>query len=133
MSQNNEGEGARIWIIPDGYLPPLSDEDRRKEEGYWSHEAICIVNTADKEAKCTLQIFFEDREPIKDIQFVVGPERSLHLRLDKPEMMGGKEIPEGVPYSLKVISNIKVVVQHSRLDTTQEKLALFTTMGYPIS
>jgi hypothetical protein len=37
-----------------------------------------------------------------------------------------------VPVALKVESNVNVVVQHTRLDTTQPALALMTTMAYPV-
>ncbi|MGQ9628911.1 MAG: sensory rhodopsin transducer [bacterium] len=135
MAQNATGEGAKVWIIPDGYLPTLSAEDKKKQrsgKGYFSHESICVVNTGTEDAHLKIDIYFEDREPIRDIPVTVGGERSLHIRLDKPEMIGGQTIPTGVPYSIRVRSDRNIVVQHSRLDTTQSRLALFTTMGYPV-
>jgi len=43
------------------------------------------------------------------------------------------KVPVGTPYAIKVESNIPVVVQHTRLDTTQEAMALMTTMAYPLA
>jgi hypothetical protein len=37
----------------------------------------------------------------------------------------------GTPFALKIESSVKVVVQHTRLDTTQPALALMTTMAFP--
>ena len=42
----------------------------------------------------------------------------------------GESIPTGTPFALKVRSNVKVVVQHTRLDTTQPALSLMTTMAF---
>jgi len=36
------------------------------------------------------------------------------------------------PMALKVESDVAVVVQHTRLDTTQPALALMTTMAFPL-
>ena len=41
-------------------------------------------------------------------------------------------IPVAKPMALMVESNVDVVVQHTRLDTTQPALALMTTMGFPL-
>jgi hypothetical protein len=61
---------------------------------------------------------------------VVKAERTWHVRLDKPEHLGGIEIPRGTPYALSVVSDRNIVVQHSRLDTRQPNLAYFTAIGY---
>lgn len=120
-------EGARVWLIPDGFLP---EESSGAQE---SHEAICILNTSNEEAQLRTSFYFEDREPIKDVQLTVSPERTRHVRLDLPEHLGGVSIPRGVPYALRVESSVPVTVQHSRMDTSQEALTLMTTMAYPVS
>ncbi len=120
-------EGARVWLIPDGFLP---EESSGMQE---SHEAICVLNTSTEEAQLLVSVYFEDREPIKDVRVTVPPERTLHVRLDLPEHLGGVSIPVGVPYALRVESNVPVTVQHSRMDTSQEALTLMTTMAHPVS
>ncbi|MBM3891372.1 MAG: hypothetical protein FJ388_19845, partial [Verrucomicrobia bacterium] len=50
----------------------------------------------------------------------------------KPEELGGFEVPAGVPYALRVESDVPVVVQHSRLDTTQPNCASLSVMAHPI-
>lgn len=123
-----KSEGARVWLIPDGYLPTPPGDTKP----YQSHEAICILNTGSEEAHIQLDIYFEDREPIKDIPIIVGGERTLHVRLDKPEHLSGVRLPLDVPYAIRVRSDVPIVVQHSRLDTTQVNLALMTTIAYPL-
>ncbi len=119
--------GAYTWYIPDGYLP-----DRSKPvDGQVSHEAVCILNINPQPAHVTLTFYFENREPIRDLRLTVGGERTWHVRLDKPEQLGGVEIPQDTPYALRVESDLPVIVQHSRLDVHQPSYALFTTMGWP--
>ena len=118
-------EGARVWLVPDGFLP---EESSGAQE---SHEAICVLNISEEEAQLFISFYFEDREPITDIRVVVSPQRTFHVRLDLPEHLGGVSIPRGVPYALRVESSVPVTIQHSRMDTSQEALTLMTTMAYP--
>ena len=118
--------GHTTWYIPDGYLPPHSVPG-----DLVSHEAVCVLNVTENEAHVTLTFYFENREPIRDVRCTVPGERTLHIRLDKPEMLGGVTIPTGEPYALRVESNVPTIVQHSRLDVTQPALALMTTMAFP--
>jgi len=118
--------GHRRWYIGDGYLAPDSPD----KGDLISHEAICVLNAGSEDANCSLTIYFEDREPIRDIPLKVRAERTWHVRLDKPDHLGGAEIPRGVPYALALQSDRNVIVQHSRLDTRQANLAYFTAIGY---
>ncbi len=120
--------GAMTWLIPDAYLP----EPIRADGPYVGHEAICVLNTSDQDAVLLLDFYFEDRDPVKDIRVVVPAERTRHLRLDRPEQIGGFSVPVGVPYAIRIRSSIPVSVQYSRLDTTQTQCTLMTTMAYPL-
>lgn len=120
-------EGARIWLIPDGFLP---EESSGTQE---SHEAICILNTSEDDAWLSVSFYFEDRDAIKDVRVLVPAERTRHVRLDLPEHLDGVSIPRGVPYALRVESRVPVTVQHSRMDTSQTALTLMTTMAHPVS
>lgn len=124
---SNSNEGACVWLIPDGYLPEESTSLQV------SHEAICVLNTSLQEARLSIAFYFEDREPVKDITVVVPAERTRHVRTDLPEKLGGAEIPRGVPYAIRVESDVPVTVQHSRMDTSQEALSLMTSMAYPVA
>jgi hypothetical protein len=115
-------EGARVWLVPDGFIPEESSGSQQ------SHEAICVLNTSAEEARLSISFYFEDREPVKDVAVVVPPERTRHIRTDG---MGGAEIPRGVPYAIRIESSVPVTVQCSRMDTTQPALSLMTAMAYP--
>jgi len=118
-----QGEGARIWIIPDGFLP-------QGGEGIESHEAICVLNSGLQTALLTVTAYYADRPPQRSAPIAVPAERDLHLHLDLPAELGGLEIPRETPYGLRVESDRPVIVQHSRMDTRLGGMALFTTLGY---
>lgn len=118
--------GANSWYIPDAYLP----EPVAGDGPYRGHEAICVLNVAKQDAALLLDFYFEDRAPKKGVAVTVPAERTRHLRLDRPEQMGGFEVPVGVPYAIRVRSDVPVIVQYSRLDTTQKQCTLMTTMAY---
>jgi len=118
-------EGAHTWLIPDAYIPTRSTGDLP------SHEAICVLNTQSSDARLDLSFFFEDRDPITGVGAVVRGERTSHIRTDDPEALGGVELPKGVPFAIRVRSDVPVAVQYSRLDSSQEALALMTTLGHP--
>jgi hypothetical protein len=119
-------EGARVWLIPDGYLPSKSQGEVP------SHEAICVLNTGARDARLRITFYFEDRPPLREVEVVVPAERTRHVRTDQPEQLGGQVLPRGVPYAVRVQSDQPVVVQHSRLDTSATALALMTTLAHPV-
>jgi hypothetical protein len=118
-------EGARRWFFPDGYLPELNQEGPLK-----SHEALMILNTGRKPAHISLDIYFEDRDPARGIDFEVGGQRVYCIHMDQPEQLNGVRIPPLTQYALRLVSDRKVIVQFGRLDATQVNLAYYTTMGY---
>jgi hypothetical protein len=120
--------GSTTWYMPDTYLP----EPVPADGPYVGHEAICVLNVTDRDAALLLNFCFEDRPPVKDVAVTVPAERTRHLRLDKPEQIGGFRVPVGVPYAIRVRSDVPVIVQYSRLDTTQTQCTLMTTMAYPL-
>ena len=117
--------GAKTWYFPDGYLPAKSVGGDME-----AHEALMLLNTGESDAQVTLDVYFSDRPPIKNIGVNVPAERVIALRLDHPEDMGGHEIPLLTQYALRVVSDTKIVVQFGRLDTTQNNMAYYGAMGY---
>lgn len=120
------GDGERIWLIPDGFIPEKSSG------AIESHEAICFLNTSNSDAQVSVSFYFADREPIKNARITVPGERTLHVRTGDRDALGGVEVPKGVPYAMRIESDVAISVQHSRLDSRQEALGLMTTMAYPI-
>lgn len=117
--------GKKIWAIAEGYIPAWSNGPAPE---FTSHEAACILNAGDKDAHIQLTIYFADRSPAGPYPLTVGAQRTLHLRfnnLEHPE-----RIPLGLSYSSVFISDVPIVVQHTRLDSRQDANALLSTMAY---
>ena len=117
--------GAKVWYFPVGYLPEKSAEGKME-----AHEALMLFNTNEKEADILIDVYFSDRAPVKDISVKIEPERIKTLRLDHPQDLGGLKIPPLTQYALRIRSNINIVAQFGRLDTTQVNMAYYTGIGY---
>jgi hypothetical protein len=118
--------GAKVWIVPDSYLPEQSTGGLR------SHESTCVLNLSSRPAKVKITVYFEDRGPLEGFEATCPPLRTVHIRLDSLKNRRGEALPVAKPMALKVESDVAVVVQHTRLDTTQPALALMTTMAFPL-
>jgi len=120
--------GKRIWLIPDCYRPPVYE--RQLEQPYQSHDAICVLNTGDADARIAITLYFEDREPVAG--FIAGcpARRTHHIRMDKIKSDAGGEVPCGIPYAALIESDQPIVVQYSRLDASQDNNAMMTTIAW---
>jgi hypothetical protein len=118
--------GQRKWVIPDCYLPEKSTG------GLASHESTCVLNLGTRAASLVFTAYFEDRPPIQELLARCPSQRTMHIRISSLRNLQGQSVPKGVPFALAVESNVPVVVQHTRLDSTQPALALMTTMAFPV-
>jgi hypothetical protein len=119
--------GRKRWAIAEGYIPGWSNGPEPELE---SHESACLLNTGDTDAHVEITVFFEDREPAGPYRLTVEARRTKHIRfneLDDPE-----PIPPATPYASVVVSDVPIVVQHTRLDSRQAENALTTTIAYAV-
>ena len=123
---SDRAPGHTRWFIPDCYLP----QDSSDKGDLISHESCCILNAGTTDARCRLTLYFEDRDPLRDVEVTVGAERCWHVRFDRLEAIAGVHIPRDVPYGLGIQSDHNIVVQHSRLDSRTGNIAYMTVMGY---
>ena len=133
-SYTSDGDGAYVWVIPDGYMAALTPAEQEWEAhggGYFSHESICISNTADRNTRCLLEVLYEDPE-LENVscEFDVPAHRSVHYRLDKLKDKNGEPlIAKDAPVSYKVTSrDARIVVQGSRILTSGEN-SVFASFG----
>jgi hypothetical protein len=110
--------GKKRWFVPDGYIPGESSHGRV------SHESACLLNAGDGDAHVRFTFFFEDADPLGPVELVLGARRTKHIRLDE------LDLPRDVPYAYTVESDVPVVLQHSRLDTSAGAYTLFTSIAY---
>jgi hypothetical protein len=123
-----QGVGLRIWAIAEGYIP---SESTGPEPQFTSHETACLLNASNRDAHVEITVYFSDREPSGPYSVTVPARRTQHVRfneLDEPE-----PIPKDTDYSSVIVSDVPIVVQHTRLDSRQAENALLTTIAYGAS
>lgn len=116
--------GKTEWFIPDMYWPETDQGD------YVSHEAVCVLNPGSEDCTVEITLYFEDREPLKCQPSFCAAGRTRHIRTDVLKLESGEPLPRGIGYAGLVRCSVPVIVQYTRVDTTQNSLALMTTMGY---
>ena len=116
--------GKTEWLIPDGFMNPTKNGD------FESHEAVCVLNLNDRTAHIRLTVYFEDADPLTGFTAECAPNRTHHIRLDWLRTPDGRAIPHGVPYAVRVQSDVPIVAQHSRMDVSQPAMTLMTTIPY---
>jgi hypothetical protein len=117
--------GKKIWAIAEGYIPSWSQYDSRE---LISHEAACILNANDAEAHIEITIYYTDKDPVGPYRITVPAKRTLHLRYN--DLKEPEPVPAGTDFSSVLISDIPVVVQHTRLDTRETASALLSTIAF---
>ena len=118
--------GKTTWLIGDGYW------DSHSNGLFNSHESVCVLNTSDKDATITMTLYFEDRDEMGGFVAKCGAKRTHHIRMDKLISQEGKAVPQDVPYAILVERDVPVVVQYSRLMSSQPELGLMSTIAYPV-
>ena len=117
--------GATTWAIAEGYIPAWSNGP---EPEFTSHETACMLNAGDRDAHVEITVYFKDREPAGPYRVVVPARRTLHQRFN--ELNDPEPIPRGTDYASVIVSDVPIVVQHTRLDSRQSDNALITTIAY---
>ncbi len=118
--------GRRRWVIAEGYIPSKS---HGPDPQMTSHETLCILNSSDQDATVHVTIFYADREPVGPYVIQVPARRTQHVRFN--DLTQPPPIPLDTDYASLIDSNVRIVVQHTRLDSRQAENALFSTMAFP--
>lgn len=120
--------GKKIWAIADGYIPSKSNGPAPQMT---SHETACILNVSDEPANIEITIYFSDKPPVGPYRITVPAERTKHIRFN--DLKDPQPIPPDTEYASLLVSDIPVIVQHTRLDSRQAENALLSTIAYPAS
>ena len=118
--------GRTRWVIAEGYIPGSSSMNTRAME---SHETACILNAGERDAHVTITVYFADRDPAGPYPILVPAKRTRHIRFN--DLNDPEPVPRDTDYSSVIESDMPVVVQHTRLDSRHEALALLSTMAFP--
>jgi hypothetical protein len=117
--------GKKRWAIAEGFIPA---ESHGPAPEMISHEAVCLLNVSDADARVAITVFFSDREPAGPYRFALGARRTLHLRFN--DFSDPEPIPRDTDYASLIESDVPIVVQHTRLDSRQAANALLSTIAY---
>ena len=118
--------GKKQWYIVDGYRPSPAPDPAAVYEG---HESIMILNPNAKDAHVLISVFFEDRDPVENIPYLVPAKRIRCFKSHEKDVLGGLEIGVGVQYSMQIKSDVGVIVQYGRLDVQQSNMAYMALMA----
>jgi hypothetical protein len=88
-----------------------------------------MLNVGNRDAHVEITVYFADREPVGPYRVTVPARRTLHQRFN--DLQHPAPIPRGTDYASVIISDVPIVVQHTRLDSRQADNALITTVAYP--
>ena len=117
--------GRKVWAIAEGYIPSDSVSDERT---LISHEAACILNAGDVDAKIEITLYFADREPVGPYRVTVPARRTLHLRFN--DLREPAAVPRDTDYASLIVSSAPIIVQHTRLDSRDPHISLLSTMAF---
>ena len=117
--------GRKKWAIAEGWIPTWSSGP---EPELLSHETACILNTNDVDAHVEITIYYSDREPVGPYKITVPARRTLHQRFN--DLTDPEPVPKGTNYASTIVSDVPIVVQHTRLDSRQAENALITTIAF---
>ncbi len=114
--------GYQHYMFIDGDLPGNGDDMSLP-----GHEAMMITNKNEKDAHIIVNIYFEDKPPVKNLHLTVPAERVICVRMDLPICDEQFQIPNG-QYSVELDCDIPVCASYGRLDR-RHNLGYYST-GY---
>jgi hypothetical protein len=119
------GVGRKTWAIAEGYIPSVS---HGPAPAMTSHETVCILNASDTDAHVELTLFYANREPVGPYLVVVPGRRTRHVRFN--DLTDPEPVPRDTDFASLLVSDVPIVVQHTRLDSRQAENALMTTIAF---
>lgn len=119
------GYGDKVWIFPDGELPPKGDNEIP------GHESIIITNTGDEDAHLTITLLYPDKEPISFSAGTVGAKRVRCLRTNEEKDFGAYTAVPEQQYAIMIESDVPVVALYGRAEP--RTVAFYSTSGYSTS
>lgn len=120
--------GAHTWVVPGGHVPFPAHGPEPEFTGF---DQLCVLNATDREAEVSLDIYYEDAEPVGPYRMLVKARRIRHIRIN--DLIDPEAIQLDRPYGCLLRSPVPVVVQFLRQDTRLPgTLALTGTMAHPV-
>ncbi len=119
--------GHKTWAVPGCCIPA---ESTGEEPASTSRDEICILNTGGSVAGVEITVYYTDRDPVGPYHITVGARRTRHIRFN--DLIDPEAILLEKEFAALLQSDKPVVVQFSRLDTTNGARNHSTTMAFPV-
>ena len=104
--------GRKRWAIAEGYIPSSTGPHPQMT----SHETVCLLNAGPQDAHVSITVFYADRPPVGPYRLLVPAERTRHVRFN--DLSDPAPIPVDRDFASLIESDVPIVVQHTRLDST---------------
>jgi hypothetical protein len=117
--------GKKVWAFAAGNIPLRSTG---LEPDFTSHDKISILNTSAIKTEIEISIYYEHADVVTDHQIVVGPGRVRKIRFN--DLIDPLPIPLDTPFGFVVTSPVPVIVQFSRMNTGDRRLAEICTTAF---
>lgn len=116
--------GSRAWAFPGGHIPA---ESVGHEPEATSREELCLLNIGEEGAAVEVVIHHHDGDPVGPYPLSVEAGRVRHVRIN--DLIDPQAVPLGVPFGVVVRSDVPIVAQMVRVDTSSGSRALGIASG----
>jgi hypothetical protein len=117
--------GRTRWAFAGGHIPLHS---HGHEPEFTSRDELCVLNASEREAHLEMTIYYADRAPVGPYRLAVQAQRTRHVRLN--DLIDPEAIPLGTDYASVIESDVPVVIQFSRFDSSQAEAGLLSIMAF---
>jgi hypothetical protein len=117
--------GRKVWAFAAGHIPLHSTG---KEPEFTSHDKISVLNLSPEDAEVRITIFYEHHEALTHRAIKIPARRVKKIRFN--DLIDPLPIPLDKPFAFLIVSDLEVIVQFSRMDTSSEQAAGFCLTPY---
>ncbi len=117
--------GSKKWLIAGGRIPLQSTG---KEPDLLSQDKIAVLNTGNKKAGITINVFFGDRLVESSAVIVIPAQRIRKIRIN--DLIDPIPVPLEENYALEITSDRPLVIQFLQMNTASSEISITGTMAY---
>jgi Transcriptional regulators len=108
----NLRHGKKIWYFTSCSLAPVRDSEPK------DRASVVILNPSNEVAQVKMTLYFEDQDPVENIDFIVQPSRICCINMDDPANLCGVTVPRNVHYAIRLESSVPIISQHGAQSAT---------------
>jgi hypothetical protein len=118
MSDGLTSIGRTPWAISDRWIRAGGHGSAPEMT---SHDTVFLLNGTDWDARVTITVYFDGREPAGPYRLAVPAHRTMQVRFS--DLAVPNPIPRGADFVCAVASDVPIVVQHTGFDGPQPEAA----------